>query len=335
MKIAIDAMGGDHAPEVVIQGAIEALTLYPQIEKLLLVGNEAQLKQLWQENQGSQEKVEFVAAASVVEMHDPATAPLRRKKDSSIAIAADLVKQGAADALVSAGNTGAAVAATTVKWRMLPGIERPGICTPIPAEHGITYLLDAGANVDAKVEHLVAYALMGTAYCRYVGKKEAPKVGLMSVGEEDHKGTDFTREVFTQLQQTPIHFAGNVEGHDLFEGGLDVIVCDGFTGNVILKTIESTAKIMFKWLKQELTATPIRKLGAQLAKPGLLAAKDRGNYEVYGGSLLLGVNGICIIAHGGSSALAIRNAIRVSVEAIESNFITNIQTQFSKELEGQ
>lgn len=330
MKLAVDAMGGDHAPEVVVDGAAEALRHFGNIEKLLLVGDEAQIRPLWDKTGLGAARVEIIHAPSVVTMHDLSTAPLRGKKDSSIAIGAELVKQGAADGLVSAGHTGASVAVTTVKWRMIPGVERPGICSPLPAQHGTTQLLDAGANVEAKVEHLVAYAVMGSAYCQSLHGIEKPRVGLMSVGEEDHKGTDFTREVFAQLKQAPVNFVGNVEGHDLFNSKVDLIVCDGFTGNVILKSVEATAKIMFHWLREELTASPWRKLGAVMAKKGFLAVKERGNYEAYGGSPLLGVNGICIIGHGSSTARAIMNMIRVGAEAVDARVNQKIEEKMAE-----
>lgn len=330
MKLAVDAMGGDHAPKVVVEGPAEALARFPNIDRLLLVGDEAQVKALWDTTGSGSSKVEIVHAPTVVTMHDLSTAPLRSKKDSSISLCADLVRRGDAHGLVSAGHTGAAVAVTTVKWRMIPGVERPGICSPLPAERGITQLLDAGANVEAKVEHLVAYAVMGSAYCQSLHGIVRPRVGLMSVGEEDHKGTDFTREVFAQLKQAPVNFIGNVEGHDLFNSKADLIVCDGFTGNVILKSIEATAKIMFKWLKQELTASPVRKLGALMAKKGFFAARERANYEAYGGSPLLGVNGICIIGHGSSTSRAIMNMIRVGAEAVDARIDQVIEEKMAE-----
>jgi len=266
----------------------------------------------------------------VVDMHDPATAPLRQKKDSSITVAAELVKQGEAEAVFSAGHTGASVAATSVKWRMLKGVDRPGIASPVPAEHGLGLILDAGANVDAKPHHLVQYAVMGSVYLKHVIGVESPKVGLMSVGEEDHKGTDFTREVFGLLKEAPVNFVGNIEGNDLFDKGIDVILCDGFTGNVVLKTCEGTAKIMFKWLKSEIKASPLRMLGALIAKGAFKSVKERGSYESYGGSPLLGVNGICIIGHGSSSALAVKNGIRVACESVSHRVNPHIEEELAK-----
>jgi glycerol-3-phosphate acyltransferase PlsX len=228
--------------------------------------------------------------------------------------------------VVSAGNTGAMVAAATLKLRLLDGVERAGILSPLPNEYGICNILDAGANPEAKPRHLVQYALMGTAFARHVLDVETPAVGLMSNGEEDEKGTSFTKETHALLRTTPgIHFIGNVEGHDLFETKLDVVLCDGFTGNVVLKSCEATAKAVAKWLKIELTRSPLRTLGAAMSRGAYLALKEKASYESYGGSPLLGVNGVVIIAHGSSSAVAIRNAIRVACESVNHRVNPHIE----------
>ncbi len=319
MKVALDAMGGDHAPAVNIGGAIDALRYYPKLQHLYLVGDESQLK-IECARQGldlGNGRVSIVHAEEVIGMSEPGAKSVRRKKQSSINIAMEMVKEGRADAFVSAGNTGAAVASATLKLRTLPGVDRAGIATAIPNEHSLCHILDAGANPEAKPEHLVAYAVMGTAYARNVLGVKNPKVGLMSNGEEDEKGTTFTKETFKLLKETPgIEFVGNVEGRDLFETELDVVLCDGFVGNVMLKTVEATAKAVSKWLKAEIKGNPLRLCGAMLAKGAFKALKEKGNYETYGGSPLLGVNGVVIIAHGSSSALAIRNAVRVAMETV-------------------
>jgi glycerol-3-phosphate acyltransferase PlsX len=329
MKVALDAMGGDHAPAVNIGGAIDALRLYPKLEHLFLVGDQATL-QAECAKQGldlNDPRVSIVHAPEVIGMSEPGAKTVRRKKLSSISIAMDMVKDGQADAFVSAGNTGAAVAAATLKLRTLPGVDRAGIASGLPNEFGLCNILDAGANPEAKPEHLVAYALMGTAFARHVLGKPDPKVGLMSNGEEDEKGTTFTKETFALLKQTPgINFIGNIEGHDLFETELDVVVCDGFTGNVVLKSCEATAKAVSKWLKTEIKASPIRILGAILAKGAFKALKAKSSYETYGGSPLLGVNGVVIIAHGSSSALAVQNAIRVGLETVGSRVNPHIES---------
>jgi len=328
MKVALDAMGGDHAPAVNIGGALDALRFYPKLKHLFLVGDQAVLEAECKKHglNLADPRVSIVHAPEVIGMAEPGAKTVRRKKQSSISIAMDLVKEGKADAFVSAGNTGAAVAAATLKLRTLPGVDRAGIASALPNEHGLCNILDAGANPEAKPEHLVAYALMGTAFARHVLGKSDPKVGLMSNGEEDEKGTTFTKETFKLLKDTPgINFVGNVEGHDLFETELDVVVCDGFTGNVVLKSCEATAKAVSKWLKAEIKASPLRVLGALMAKGAFKALKEKSSYETYGGSPLLGVNGVVIIAHGGSSALAVRNAIRVALETVEHRVNPHIE----------
>lgn len=322
MKIAIDAMGGDHAPSVNIIGARDALKKYPDIETIFLVGNSEILKQEIEEHQLTDSRAIIVDAPDVVEMHESGAKALRRKKKSSISIATDMVKSGEADAVVSAGNTGASVAAATVKLRTLRGVERAGIASAIPNEYGICQLLDAGANPEAKPEHLVTYAVMGAVYSHYVLGVTQPKIGIMSNGEEDEKGTKFTKETFALIKElessgkAPFKFVGNVEGHDLFESDLNVVLCDGFTGNIILKSCEATAKAMSKWLKVEFKRNPLRILGAIIAQGAFKAVKKKSSYEYVGGSPLLGVNGVCIIGHGGSSALAIENAVRVARETV-------------------
>jgi len=316
MKIALDAMGGDFAPDNTIAGAVLALQEFPAIEKLFLVGDEEKIKTHLAMHACRDPRVEIVHASQVVEMTDGAVDSVRRKKDSSVSRAVDLVKNGSAEAIVSAGHTGAAVAATTIKLRTLPGVDRPGIASVIPTEHNVFVLCDAGANIDARPMHLLQYAIMGAVYSRHVLGYANPSIGLMSIGDEDVKGSEFTKEVFKLLKTSSLNFRGNVEGHDLFSHPVEVVVCDGFVGNVVLKTCESIAAAIFLWLKNELKKSPIRMAGAWLARNAFRSIKKRTNYEEYGGSPLLGVNGICIIAHGSSSPLAIKNAIRVAAESI-------------------
>ncbi|MBV9010222.1 MAG: phosphate acyltransferase PlsX, partial [Verrucomicrobia bacterium] len=242
---------------------------------------------------------------------------VRRKKDSSVSRAVDLVKHGEADAIVSAGHTGAAVAAATIKLRTLPGIDRPGIAALIPTETNLFVLIDAGANTNCEPLQLLEYGIMGAVYSRHVLRFENPRVALMSIGGEETKGNDLTKEAFKMFKNSQLNFRGNIEGHDLFEDPVEVVVCDGFVGNVILKTCESIATAIFKWLKHELTRTAPRKAGAFLARDAFRAIRKKTNYEEYGGMPLLGVNGICIIAHGASTPLAIKNALRVAAESIE------------------
>lgn len=330
MKIAVDAMGGDKAPHCVVAGAREALAESPFIERLYLTGDEATVKAEMDRQGFNHPKIEIVHAPETVGMEEEAVKSVRRKKKSSISIAIDLVKHGDCEAVVSAGNTGAAVASTSIKLRTLPGVERAGIATTLPNEFGPCNIIDAGANVDAKPQHLLQYAIMGTVYAEHVQGKKNPVVGLMSVGEEDSKGNSFTKEVFAILKDSPLNFKGNVEGHDLFESPIDVVVCDGFIGNVVLKSCEATAKVMFKWLKHELNVSPFRQMGALMAKGAFIATLEKGNSENYGGSPLLGVNGICIIAHGSSSPLAIKNAIRVAAESVRHEVNPHIEDKIQK-----
>jgi phosphate acyltransferase len=317
MKIALDAMGGDFGPPNLVAGAVMALRAYPYINQLFLVGDAAKIEMELKKHGCNDGRIEIVHASQVVEMSDRAVEAVRRKKDSSINRAVDLVKHDKADAVVSAGHTGAAVAASAIKLRTLPGIDRPGIAAVLPTETNVFVLIDAGANIDARPEHLAQYAFMGTVYSRHVLGYKNPTVGLISLGEEDVKGNEMTKEVFKMLKRSSLNFVGNIEGRHLFEDPVEVVVCDGFVGNVILKTCESISVAIFTWLKHELSRTPLRKLGALLARESFRTIRDKTNYEEYGGSPLLGVNGICIIAHGSSTPLAVKNALRVAAESIE------------------
>jgi glycerol-3-phosphate acyltransferase PlsX len=330
MKIALDAMGGDFGPPNLVGGAVLALREYPQIDKLFLVGDTPQIEAELKKRKCNDRRIEIFHSTQVVAMSDGAVQSVRRKKDSSVSRAVDLVKKGEAAAIVSAGHTGAAVAATTIKLRTLPGIDRPGIAALIPSETNIFVLIDAGANSDARPEHLLQYGIMGSVYSRHVLGYQNPSIGLMSIGGEDVKGTDLTKEVFKMLKRSSLNFRGNVEGHDLFAHPVEVVVCDGFVGNVILKTCESVGDAIFKWLKHELTKNKLRMAGAYLAQSAFRAIRKRINYEEYGGSPLLGVNGICIIAHGASTPLAIKNALRAATEAIEQQVNPHIVEEISR-----
>src|SRR6267143_3498687 len=317
MKIALDAMGGDFGPPNLVAGAALALREYSHISKLFLVGDSAGIESELREQQCNDSRMEIVHSTQVVDMSDRAWSAVRRKKDSSVSRAVDLVKHGQANAIVSAGHTGAAVAASAIKLRTLPGVDRPGIAAVLPTETNVFVLVDAGANIDARPEHLVQYAFMGTVYSRHVLGYKSPTVGLISLGEEDVKGNEMTKEVFKMLKASSLNFVGNIEGRHLFEDPVEVVVCDGFVGNVILKTCESISVAIFTWLKHELTRTPMRKVGALLARDAFDTIRGKTNYEEYGGSPLLGVDGICIIAHGASTPLAVKNALRVAAESIE------------------
>src|SRR5712675_1613496 len=317
MKIALDAMGGDFGPPNLVGGAVLALREYSYISKLFLVGDTVQIEAELGKLGCNDGRIEIVHSTQVVDMSDRAWSAVRRKKDSSVSRAVDLVKHGQASAIVSAGHTGAAVAASMIKLSTLPGFYRLCFAAVLPTETNVFVLMDAGANIDARPEHLLQYAFMGSVYSSHVLGYKNPKVGLISLGEEDVKGNEMTKEVFKMLKKSSLNFVGNIEGRHLFEDPVEVVVCDGFVGNVILKTCESISVAIFAWLKHELARTPMRKLGALLARKSFRSIRDKTNYEEYGGSPLLGVNGICIIAHGSSTPLAIKNALRVAAESIE------------------
>ena len=325
MKIALDAMGGDFAPRNPVAGAVAALRDFPDIT-VIFVGDETKIRQELASHDVSSVtgRIEFHPASQVVDMTDSGIDSVRKKKDSSVSRAVDLVKNGEADAVVSAGHTGALVAASTIKLRTLPGIDRAGLAVLIPGEGGVFLLIDGGANIDPTPEHIVGFAIMGTIYTRELLGCANPRVGLLNIGTEPGKGTEFSQECYRLLSAAPIQFAGNVEGHGLFKRPVEVVVCDGFTGNILLKTIEGLAKSIFSWLKTELKSTPIRMFGAWLAKGAFIAIRNRTNTDEYGGTPLLGVNGICIKAHGNSSPRAMRNAIRVARLAVEQKINSRI-----------
>ncbi len=314
VRIVVDGMGGDDAPRSIVEGAALASEEYHF--QIILVGREERLREELARTKFSKEKISIYPASEVVEMHEPASLSIRRKKDSSIAVSVDLLKEGKADALVTAGNTGAAVAAATLKLRMLEGIERAGIAIPVPTLTGYSLLIDAGANIDPKPKHLLRYALMGEVYMSHVLGVKNPKVGLLNIGEEETKGTDFIKESHRLLSSSGINFIGNIEGKDIFTGKSDCIICDGFIGNVVLKVAENLAESIAELLKRELRKSFLSQMGAVLAKSAFLNLKKKMDYAEYGGALLLGVNGRYVISHGSSSPKAIKNAIRVAGECV-------------------
>lgn len=317
MKLALDAMGGDYAPANPVAGIVAALREYSDFS-VILVGDEQRVRAelAKHDTSGLTDRISFHHASQVVDMADNPIDSVRRKKDSSVSRAIDLVKNGEADAVVSAGHTGALVAAATIKLRTLPGIDRPGLAVVIPTESKGFLLIDAGANLDPSPKHILGYAIMGGIYVREILGRSNPRIGLMSIGTEAGKGNDFTKECYDLLKDGPIHFVGNVEGHSLFSEPVDVVVCDGFIGNILLKTVEGLAKSFFSWLKRELQSSPVRLFGAWLSKGAFLSIKKQTSTEEYGGSPLLGVNGVCIKAHGNSSPKAIKNAVRVAREFV-------------------
>ncbi len=312
MRIAIDAMGGDFAPREVVAGAFRAARR--EGVELTLVGDGTVIERELARLGRSRNAIEVVHADEVVGMDEPAITPIRKKRRSSIRVAAELVREGRAAAMLSAGNTGAAVIAAKMVVGTLPGVDRPALAAVFPNRKGHTVLLDVGANVDSKLEHLRQFAVMGHLYAQEIVATPAPRIGLLSIGEEASKGTDFTRQVFRTLEETGLNFVGNVEGRDLFEGTVDVVVCDGFVGNVVLKAAESLATLLSGMTREELGKSWRTRLGGLLAKPAFDRIRQRTDYREYGAAPLLGVNGGCFIAHGRSNARAIESAIRRAVE---------------------
>jgi len=315
MKIVLDGMGGDNAPGATVEGAVQAAKEFGS--HVIIVGIKDVLERELSKYGSRFPNIELQHASEVIDMRDAPAASVRKKKDSSINVAVKLVKEGRGQAIVSAGNTGAVVCATTLYLRPLKGVERPGIAIVVPSLKGASLIIDVGANIDPKPRHLYQYGIMGDVYSRTILKKFNPTVGLLNIGQEASKGTDFLKKTYNLFAKSRLNFVGNVEGRDLFNGSCDVIVCDGFVGNVVLKVSESLAESLSSLLKRELGESFISRIGALFSKSALLAMKREMDYSEYGGAPLLGVDGICIICHGASSAKAVKNAIRVAAEFIE------------------
>lgn len=317
-------MGGDQGPVVNIEGAVAAARELGL--SVLLVGNEEELSRNLRRHSTNGLGITICHAPETVGMNESPSAALRKKKHSSIRVGLELVKRGEADAFISAGNTGAVMATAMVTLGSLPGVERPAIALIVPTLRGQAILLDAGANADCKPRHLLQFAIMGDIYARQVMGKTSPTVGLLSIGEEESKGNELTREAFKELEEErSLNFIGNVEGREVFSGAADIIVCDGFTGNIALKISESAAEFFTVSLKQELEKGLVGKLGALLTRGAFRRFKKRVDYTEYGGAPLLGVGGMCIISHGRSTAKAIKNAFRVAAECVENKVIEHIR----------
>ena len=312
MKIVVDAMGSEIGTSVEVEGAIQAVKEYGY--EVILVGDETVIKRELDKRGGSHGKIAVVHAPERIEMHEPAALSVRRKRKSSIVVGLDILKREEADSFVSAGNTGAVVCAATLSLRMLPGVERPGIAIAIPTMTGRTVIIDVGANIDPKPMHLFQYAIMADAYCRYILHKPNPKIGLLNVGEEESKGTEFIKEAHALISESKLNFIGNIEGRDIYVGNTDIVLCDGFVGNVILKVSESVADTLVKMIKKEIQSSIIATFGALLASSAFKSLKKKMDYAEYGGAPLLGIDGRCIIGHGSSTPKAIKNAIRVAAE---------------------
>lgn len=333
MRVALDAMGGDHAPREIVAGAAEAVRDLDV--EVILVGPAERLKDelrhLPAPHPGA-DALRIVDAPEVIGMAEAPAMALRRKRRSSIAVALDLVRRGEADAMVSAGNTGAVMAAALLTLRPIEGIDRPAIAAVLPTrrERGRVIMLDAGANVDCRPKHLLQFGVMGSVYAARVLGVESPRVGLLSNGEEDTKGNELVIRAAELLRRSGLRFIGNVEGRGVFAGDADVVVCDGFVGNVVLKFGEGLAVGIFSLLREELSRGLLVRLGVALARPRLRALALRLDHTEYGGAPLLGVDGICIVSHGSSKARAIRNAIGLAAESVRARMVEAIRADVAR-----
>jgi len=328
IRIALDAMGGDRAPRVVVEGAAWASR---ELDcQVVLVGNERTIKKFLTKTIYVKEKISIKHAPEAIKMCEPAATSVRRKKRSSICVGIEMLKAKEADAFVSAGNTGAVVCAAALKLRMLPGVERPAIGVMLPTFKNPCMIIDAGANIDTKPLHLLHYGIMGSNYCRYTLNNPNPKVGILNIGQEESKGTEFIKEARVLLEKSKLNFIGNVEAKQLYAGEVDVVVCDGFVGNIVLKITESVADYTSKFLKSELTKSILPKIGAFLSLPAFRAIRKKTDYSEYGGAPLLGVDGRVIIAHGRSSAKAIKNAVRSAKEYVKEKINQRIKEDLEK-----
>ncbi len=329
MKIAVDAMGGDNAPGEMVRGAVAALA-QRELE-ILLVGLPEEIeKELAPFRNTVGERIKIVPAADVIGMNESPGRALRQKKQASVVIAARLVKEGKAEAFVSAGNTGATMGAALFQLGRIKGIKRPAIASPLPTTRGMSLLLDAGANADATPLYLSQFAQMGAIYSEVVLGVHNPKIGLLNIGSEPEKGNELSREAYALLDKLPLNFVGNVEGREITAGAVDIVVCDGFVGNIVLKMIEGLAMAFTIRLKEELKLGLRNRLGAALALPAFHKFKGSLDYQEYGGAPLLGVNGVCIIGHGSSNARAIENAIGAAVMAIKEDIVAKIVENIRK-----
>ncbi len=328
VTIALDAMGGDQAPKPEVDGALQAATEFGV--KVILVGREEIVRKELDRHSGWKKlPIEIKHASEQITMEDSAGRAIRTKKDSSIRVASRLVREGIAQGVVSAGNTGAVMATAKMVQGMLPGVDRPALASALPTLSGRpAVLLDVGANVDCSPEMLAQFAVMGSTYSRVIFHNENPKVGLLSIGEEEHKGNSLTHDATPLLKsQKHLNFIGNVEGQDVYMGNVDVIVCDGFVGNVALKVSEGLAEAIVTILRESFQKTLQRKMGAFMARGAIQDFKKRVDYSEYGGLPLLGLNGMCVVCHGRSNAKAIKNAIRVAKEFAEGGMNERIATE--------
>ena len=331
MRIAVDAMGGDFAPKEIVRGAVDAAKKYDC--EIVLIGDEEQIRAELHGADPTALRISIVHASEVIGMNEHPAEAVRSKKDSSIVVATRLVKEGQCDAVFSAGSTGAAVAAAQLILQRIRGVGRPSIATPMPTPDGVTLMLDSGANVDSKPEHLVQSAVMGSLYAQYVFGIARPRVGLLNIGEEETKGNEQAKETHSLLKAEPnIHFCGNAEGRDVPKGNFDVVICDGFVGNVVLKFAEGLAKTILGLIQEEIRGAGLMaKMGALLLMPTLRRLGKRLDVREYGGAPLLGVNGCCVIGHGSSDAKSVASAIGVTVDYVNGKVLDQIRDALAKE----
>jgi glycerol-3-phosphate acyltransferase PlsX len=323
LRIAIDAMGGDEAPASIIDGALVAAR-HLQVGLLLVGRRDVIERELSRHPRVSWLDIDIQHTSERIEMEEPAAAALRRKPRASIRVAADAVAEGRAQALFSAGHTGASVMAAHAAFGRLPGVDRPALATIIPTRTRPAVLLDSGATVECRPHHLVQFAIMGVAYARVALGCATPRVGLLSVGAEESKGNELTREALQLLKVAPVNFVGNVEGPDVFAGHADVIVCDGFTGNITLKVSEGLVETVESLLHDELSSTFGTRVGYLLSRQAYRRFRKRLDYSEYGGAPLVGVNGLCIVGHGRSTAKAVRNAVAMAARAVSDGFLESL-----------
>jgi phosphate acyltransferase len=326
--IAVDAMGGDTAPGLVVDGALAAARHLDL--GVVLVGPVSRIEAQVERNSGvDASRIRFVEASAVIDMVESPTAALRRKPNASIKIAADLVARGEADALFSAGHTGATVMAAHSAFGMIAGVDRPALAATIPTRNRPAVLLDVGASVESRPAHLLQFGVMGSVYARVAFGTEQPRVGVLSIGEEESKGNDLTREAFRLLKGAPLNFIGNVEARDVYSGAADVIVCDGFTGNVALKISEGLVETIEGLLREELSSTITMRVGSLLTQRAMRHFRRRVDYSEYGGAPLLGVAGITIVGHGRSSAKAVRNAVAMAYRFASGQLIQRVEREIA------
>ena len=326
--VALDAMGGDHAPEATVAGAVLAARKYKL--PLLLTGDRERLKAELDKHAPVPAGIEIVHAGTVIDMHESPGPALLRKRDASVVVATELVKEGRAAAVVSIGNSGAAMGAATLRLGLIPGLERPAIAMAMPSREKGVMVLDVGATVDTRPEHLRDFALIGSVYARCLLHIERPRVGLLNIGVEESKGNALVKMAYPLIKQTPVDFIGYVEGEQIALGGVDVVVCDGFVGNAILKAIEGYGELFWSMFKNALQVGVRGRLGGWLLRPALRRVAAKLDYVTYGGALLVGVNGVCVIGHGRSSPDAVANALRVAAELADQGVVEQLTASFAQ-----